>query len=155
MEVESLRFKALVFLFPNTAEYEKAIGHSVEEWSGFAHQDGITMVYHDWKSLRGCVAHELCHVVRRHRIVRDLHGLLDEGLASYAERHITPDDSSTAPEVSTDAPLRVLARHDVFFVYFRAMPTDDTGWTRYAVSRHYDHAHAFTRYLIRRDGMEK
>jgi len=77
-----------------------------------------------------------------------LYGLLDEGLAEYVCAQVA-SGSAHQPQIAVPTPLRVLARHEVFFdwLYVR-----DASYSSHA---HYAHAHAFARYLIERYDMAK
>jgi hypothetical protein len=149
LNLEPLTFKVWLFLCQDQEQHRKLVHHNRDKTApmagGYAHHDSISLVYSGWDEIAGAVAHEFCHVVRRHRITPELLGILDEGLSTYVTEKLYP--RYTTPAITLVPNLQIVANTAVFFEWTR---TDKPAlYSRYC----YQHAHALADYLISRYGL--
>ena len=148
---EALRFKVMIFLCRDEGQHRKIFygkhDAALPMPTGCAHHDSISLVYGPWQDIAGAVAHEFCHIVRRHRISLELLGILDEGLSTYAEEKLFPGGS--VPAITLVPNLQIVANTSVFFEW------RDTKKPALSSTYCYRHAHALADYLISRHGMPR
>ena len=115
-DVQRPEHKLQVFLFEDAALYHRVMGS--EGYCGAAHLEEkfVTVLRTELRETRCTLIHEITHFVVRERLAHTSPGLLQEGIATYAERVLGQCDVDTDPSIFTNGlSLKQLVDDSVFY----------------------------------------